>query len=120
MTELNLNLRKMDRAERRRADRMKAGEGLAVGVDALTTPNHWHVDAVAYSHERDGVFMDAIHLHNLVTNDLVLCETYVLRTVQPLAGAKRTHVAIEQGTVCPDPTTCKAVQEADLIDREEG
>jgi hypothetical protein len=105
----------LSRPERRRAERLKAGEGLAIAVESLSLGNHWHVDAVAYSHEQDGQFLGSLHLHNLATNDLVLCETYVLRSVKPLSGPRREHVAIEQATMCPDPTACKAVQEPDLI-----
>lgn len=92
-----------DRATRRRAARELPHERLNVAPEALTgKAAHWHVHTVAYSHERDGQQMDPIHLHNLVTNDLVLCETYVLKMVRPLSGAVRDKVLVEEATMCDD------------------
>lgn len=108
----------MDRGARRRAARMRPGEGLAIGENVLRKPNHWHCDTAAYSHEEDGHLMGAIHIHNLVTNDLTLTEAYVLRTVKPLAGPKRDKVVIEQANMCSDPAHYEA-GEPDLLEEEE-
>jgi hypothetical protein len=100
----------VNRAERRRVEQQRPGDGLAVDVEALVAPGHWHVDGVAFSHEQDGVFMNAIHLHNLVTNDLVLTETVVLRTVHPLNGPVRDKVRTEAANYCDDPKHLDAAQ----------
>lgn len=105
----------LNRAERHRRDRQKPGEGLAIALrPALLAPGHWHVDAVAYEHEIDGDAFNAVHVHNVVSNDLVLTESFVLRQVKPLSGPPREKVRVEEIRYCDDREHLETAQ-TDLI-----
>lgn len=101
----------MNRAERRRAAVVPPGSELGVApTPSLKTPGHWHANAVAFSHEDGGTFMNAIHIHNVATNDLVLFETFVLKTVKPLNGPVRDRMRTEEVVLCIDPTHLDTAQ----------
>jgi hypothetical protein len=63
-------------------------------------PWHWHIDVVVYSHVLDGVLMEAIHVHDLVTNDPQLAESFAIDQTKHLNGPTRQQRRVEQMVMC--------------------
>lgn len=69
-------------------------------AEPLRAPYHWHIDMVVFEHERDGQYMEAVHVHDIVSNDVPLAESWAVDQVGPVNGPRRLNRRVEEIRFC--------------------